>query len=241
MEQGFWSIYDSMTLVGLTGIQIGGKAADGIATVVGADGTVTVCGHSLGSAIATYLSYDVAKLSERGRAPVCSLRRAPAITPGRQAMTRRSPTIGSSTTSSTSCPTCRSTRRRSNIRRFAAPQILQPATARAEVRFDIRCNHNLVCYCAMLDFADTKKRASAQDIEAWRCILGPPAFGLNRELTLALDKPVIALEENGAVMRNAGCWPSIRDCHRSFTADRVKPTNQMRNPPTAPTKTKRLA
>jgi len=72
-------------------------------------------------------------------------------------------------------------------------QILLPSTAHAEVKFDIRCNHNLVCYCAMLDFADTKKRASAQDVEAWRCILGPPAFGLNRELTLALEKPVIAL------------------------------------------------
>src|SRR5271165_7471178 len=72
-------------------------------------------------------------------------------------------------------------------------RILLPSTAQAEVKFDIRCNHNLICYCAMLDFADTKKRASAQDIEAWRCILGPPAFGLNRELTLALEKPVIAL------------------------------------------------
>ena len=62
VEMGFFSIYDSMTLVGLTGLQIGAKAADGIATVVGAAGTVTVCGHSLGSAIATYLSFDVAKL-----------------------------------------------------------------------------------------------------------------------------------------------------------------------------------
>jgi hypothetical protein len=45
----------------------------------------------------------------------------------------------------------------------------------------------------MIDYADTKKRASAEDAEAWRCFLGPPAFGLNRELTLALEKPVIAL------------------------------------------------
>jgi hypothetical protein len=47
----------------------------------------------------------------------------------------------------------------------------------------------------MIDFADTKRRASAQDIEAWRCILGPPAFGLNRDLTLALAKAVNALDD----------------------------------------------
>ncbi len=62
VEMGFFGIYDSMTLVGLTGIQVGTKAADGIATVVGAAGTAAVCGHSLGSAIATYLSFDVARL-----------------------------------------------------------------------------------------------------------------------------------------------------------------------------------
>ncbi len=33
VEQGFWSIYETMTLVGLTGLQIGDKAADGIAAV----------------------------------------------------------------------------------------------------------------------------------------------------------------------------------------------------------------
>ena len=69
VEQGFWSVYDSMTLVGLDGAQIGAKAADGIASVVG-QATVTICGHSLGSAVATYLSFDVAKLMG-ARASAC--------------------------------------------------------------------------------------------------------------------------------------------------------------------------
>ena len=73
-------------------------------------------------------------------------------------------------------------------------QILQPSTAQAEVQFDIRCNHNVIWYCAMIDYADTKTRASARDAEAWRCILGPPDFGLNRELTLALAKVVSAAD-----------------------------------------------
>jgi ferritin-like metal-binding protein YciE len=61
VENGFWSIYASMTLVGLDGKAIGTKAADGIAEAVG-EATVTICGHSLGAAIASYLSFDVAKL-----------------------------------------------------------------------------------------------------------------------------------------------------------------------------------
>jgi hypothetical protein len=62
------------------------------------------------------------------------------------------------------------------------------------VRFDISCNHNLVCYCAMHDYADTKARQDAQDAAAWSCILGPPSSGLNRDLTLALATAVNALD-----------------------------------------------
>ena len=117
VEQGFWGIYASMTLVGLDGVPIGAKAADGIAEVVVGGATVTVCGHSLGSAIATYLSFDVAKLLGN-RASACLF-------------ASRSRTIGLSTTSSTSSPTCRSTRRRrSSIRRFRAPRFCSPRPRR---------------------------------------------------------------------------------------------------------------
>ncbi len=194
VEQGFFSIYDSMTLVGLTGIQIGTKAADGIATVVGAAGTATVCGHSLGAAIASYLSFDVAKLI--GNQTSACLFASP-----------RTGDLAWAAAYAAQVSTYRLTNYLLDVVPyvpFNAPPALQystlpgalilpPSTAQADVKFDIRCNHNLICYCAMIDYADTKKRASAQDVEAWRCILGPPAFGLNRELTLALEEPVIAL------------------------------------------------
>ena len=193
VENGFWSIYASMTLVDLAGKAIGLKAADGIAQVVG-EGTVAVCGHSLGSAIATYLSFDVAKL----------------IAPRASACLFASPRTGDLEWTTAYAVVVASYRLTNYLLDvvpyvpFNAPPafqystlpgalILLPSTAQAEVKFDIRCNHNLICYCAMIDYAGTKKRASAQDAEAWRCILGPPAFGLNRELTLALEKPVIAL------------------------------------------------
>jgi triacylglycerol lipase len=193
VENGFYSIYASMTLVGLTGVQVRAKAAEGIAEVVG-EGTVTVCGHSLGSAIATYLSFDVAKLIG-ARASACLF---------------ASPRTGDLAWTAAYAAVV-SNYRLTNYLLDVVPyvplnappafqystlpgaQILLPSTAQAEVKFDIRCNHNLICYCAMIDYADTKKRASAEDAEAWRCILGQPAFGLNRELTLALEQPVIAL------------------------------------------------
>jgi hypothetical protein len=193
VEQGFFSIYESMTLVGLTGIQIGAKAVDGLADVVN-QGTVTVCGHSLGSALATYLSFDVAgKLKERASACLFA-----------------SPRAGDHIFAAAYAAAV-SNYRLMNYLLDVVPyapidappafqystlpgvQILLPSMAQAEIKFDIRCNHNLICYCAMIDYSDTKKRASAEDSEAWRCILGPPAFGLNRELTLALERPVVAL------------------------------------------------
>jgi hypothetical protein len=35
------------------------------------------------------------------------------------------------------------------------PKVIQPATAQADIRFDIGCNHHIVCYLAMLDYAQT--------------------------------------------------------------------------------------
>ena len=192
VEQGFWGIYDSMTLVGLTGIQIGTKAADGIAQVVGA-GAVTICGHSLGSALATYLSFDVAKLLG-ARANACLF---------------ASPRTGDQAWAAAYAATVAAYRLTNYVLDvvpyvpFDAPPIqystlggatiLRPSTAQADIRFDLSCNHNLICYCAMIDYVDTKKRFNAEDAAAWRCIIGPPAFSLNSRLTRALEPAVIAL------------------------------------------------
>ena len=54
---GFYSIYNSMMLVRGTSRML---AAEGIAEAVG-DAPVTVVGHSLGAALATYLTYDLAR------------------------------------------------------------------------------------------------------------------------------------------------------------------------------------
>ncbi len=61
------------------------------------------------------------------------------------------------------------------------------------MRFDIACNHNLICYCAMIDYVTTRKRFDAEDAAAWRCIIGAPAFSLNAQLTRALATAINAL------------------------------------------------
>jgi hypothetical protein len=186
VEQGFSDIYRSMTLVGLDGKPIGTEAADGIAKMVGA-GKVTVAGHSLGSALATYLSFDVVGLLG-DKASACLF---------------ASPRPGDRTLAAAYDARVKTYRLVNYVLDvvpyvpFDAPpgiqystlpraEILAPATAEAEVRFDIRCNHNLICYCAMLDFADTKARQDPLDAAAWACVVGPPTLSLNRELTLAL-------------------------------------------------------
>ncbi len=199
VEKGFWSVYASMTLVGLDGDEIGAGAAHAIATVVD-QATVTVCGHSLGSALATYLSFDVAKLMGN-RASACLF------------ASPRSGDLAWAAAYGAAVSTYRLINYVLDVVPYvpfdALPpfqystlpgaQILQPLTAQAEVRFDISCNHNLVCYCAMLDYADTKARQDAQDAAAWSCIVGPPAPDLNRDLTLALATAVNAL--GGAAAR----------------------------------------
>jgi triacylglycerol lipase len=198
VEQGFWSVYDSMTLVGLDGVQVGANAAAGVASVVAGEATVTICGHSLGSAVATYLSFDVAKLMG-ARASACLF------------ASPRTGDLAWTAAYAATVSTCRlmnyvldvvpyvplDAPPRFQYSTLPSAEIIQPSAAQAEVRFDVVCDHNVICYCAMIDYADTKARASAQDAASWRCIIGPPAFSLNRELTLALATAADALGSAG--------------------------------------------
>jgi hypothetical protein len=60
VEQGFWTLYASMQLIGPTGAALG-ALAPAITNAAGSTGMVTVVGHSFGPALATYLTLDLAR------------------------------------------------------------------------------------------------------------------------------------------------------------------------------------
>lgn len=59
VEAGFWGVYQSMRYYHAVGA-VAVPLADGIGAAIGT-GTVKVIGHSLGSALATYLAFDLAR------------------------------------------------------------------------------------------------------------------------------------------------------------------------------------
>ena len=60
VEHGFFGLYETLKLYDLHGQVIGTNAVDGVLKVIGG-GRVVVTGHSLGSAVATFFSLDLAK------------------------------------------------------------------------------------------------------------------------------------------------------------------------------------
>jgi len=172
VEQGFWGIYQTMSLADpASGVTTHQNAAEGVAAAVG-PGTVVVAGHSLGSALATYFADD---LAERigARASAC-LFASPRTGDAAWAnlfdsevksyqlynysldLVTHVPSLGYAT--------------------LPKVTVIQPDTAQAGIRLDIWCNHHVICYCAMIDYAKTMAASTTgQDASCKACILGPAA------------------------------------------------------------------
>jgi hypothetical protein len=173
VESGFWGVYASLQLVDPHGAALG-ALAPAVVRLAGAAGPVKVVGHSLGSALGTYLTLDLARAGLGTRASAC-LFASPH--PGDQAFAalfdrtiedyrlfnyildivpRVPPGFGYA-------PLPRRT-------------VIRPSTAEAAIRFDIGCNHHVICYCAMLDYEETDKATTpvpAGEVDSKACILGP--------------------------------------------------------------------
>lgn len=63
---------------------------------------------------------------------------------------------------------------------FSAMQAVE-VTAEASIRFSVFCNHHVVCYCPMLDYAanmtDPDVLVTADDKACAACVLGPETGG----------------------------------------------------------------
>ncbi len=69
--------------------------------------------------------------------------------------------------------------------------VIQPATAEANIRVTIECNHHVICYCAMLDYEGTMRATTPVpqgEADSATCILGPEtgAPSLAKQLVSAI-------------------------------------------------------
>ena len=188
VEKGFWDIYESMDLISLDGKVINDDAAKGIAAMVGGTGRVVVAGHSLGAALATYLSLETAKL----------------LGPRLSACLFASPRTGDAAWAALYDKTVSDYRLFNYVldvvpyvpfdlppdiqySTLSKATVIQPSTAQADVRLDLSCDHHLICYCAMLDYADTKASPMRPiDQQSWACVIGPTQISVNAEVAKAL-------------------------------------------------------
>jgi triacylglycerol lipase len=149
VESGFWEIYESLTYRGV-GAAAGVKAAQGLAATVGAAGQLIVLGHSLGSPLATYLTFDL----------------APALGARVQACLFASPRPGNAEFVK-AFDAAVATYHLWNYELDVVPRVpLGPdytdlpkahwigiEAAQARIAFTLAAHHHILCYAAMLDYA----------------------------------------------------------------------------------------
>ncbi|QBB70139.1 lipase family protein [Pseudolysobacter antarcticus] len=168
VEQGFYSIYESMQYLS-TKV----TAAQGIASALPDGSTITVVGHSLGAAIGTYLMEDLARIGNGKFTVFGSLFASPR--PGDADYAKAVDTLVGTANYMVY-----------NYSRDIVPHIpltvpllfgfqalpsstwITSSTAQAQIKFDIFCNHHAYCYAAMLDFTTTR----GVNLASIPCVLG---------------------------------------------------------------------
>lgn len=192
VEHGFFGIYATMQLADLQGRKTDDRAAAGVARLVGPKGKVMITAHSLGSALATYFAQDLAELiGERASACLFASPRT-----GDQAWAdlvdrtvKEYAVFNYVIDAVTHVPT--------GLGYVTLPRAsrLEPETAQAGIRVGLGCNHHVICYCAMLDFARTMPHArDARDADCAKCIRGDSdadkqgAIDVQRVFALLIDE-----------------------------------------------------
>jgi triacylglycerol lipase len=173
VEDGFWGVYASMTLVAPGGAALG-TLAPAIGKLAAAAPQVVVLGHSLGAALATYLTLDLVRGDLGARVSACLFASPqtgdqPFVTLFDQSVAdyRLFDYILDIVPRVPTGPIYQPLPRRT---------VIQPAGAEAAVRVDIGCNHHVICYCAMLDYEATMAALTPVPVEEqsdFICILGP--------------------------------------------------------------------
>jgi triacylglycerol lipase len=173
VEHGFWTLYASMQLISPEGAPLG-TLAPAVAAAAGTAGMVTIVGHSLGAALATYLTLDLARGGLDRRVSAC-LFASPQT--GNQAFVQLfDQTITDYGLFNYLLDIVPRVPPGPDYSPLPRSTVIEPATAEAKIRFDIGCNHHVICYCAMLNYEETIKATTpvpAGEEDSATCILGP--------------------------------------------------------------------
>jgi triacylglycerol lipase len=188
VEQGFDSIYRTMRYRAYAGGEFTGEwkpIAQGIAEEI-PDGKVTVVGHSLGSALATYLALELVvsqKMADRATTCMFASPR-PGDTPFVDFFDQHLANYTLYNYSRDAVPMVPLLFGYSSLPRAIK---ITPDTAQADIRYDpllpidinnLACQHHVVCYAAMLDYhAADWGSLPAIDQDCARCIIGPKNLG----------------------------------------------------------------
>jgi hypothetical protein len=175
VECGFYGVYDTMAFIPAAGPAVKGQTAwKGIKDVVG-KGELIVTGHSLGAALATYLTYDLAKLGGMGASLFGCFFASPR--PGDfdfvQAFDAAVAQYVAYDYVQDVVPDLPPGL--FGYRRLPKVYELTAENAEAAINNDVASNHHLLCYCAMLSYAATPdwKKLLLADQDDPRSILGP--------------------------------------------------------------------
>ncbi len=172
VEQGFWNIYLGMTLITPAGASLGALAP----AIIGAIGTstLTVIGHSLGAALSTYLALDLARGLPAGRLTACLF--ASPHTGDQAFVDLFDRTVVDYRLFNYLLDVVPRVPLGLGDQPLPRRTVITPTTAEANIRFDIGCNHHVVCYTAMLDYEGTENAITpvpAGEEGSAACILGP--------------------------------------------------------------------
>jgi hypothetical protein len=211
VEKGFMDLYATLKLYDLGGSAVGADMVDGILQIAPA-GPIVVTGHSLGAAIATYLSLALATAA-----------------PGRvQAALFDSPRTGNKAFADHFAAMV-ADYTLYNYGLDVVPRVpftlpppldyvtlpnaivFGPHQSEADVHVDIGCNHYILDYIAMLDYPyaqslavdDTLSDAATRS----HCILGLRSWGLNEGFAEMLEFLVDQLDGQTAVKAFAKRFP----------------------------------
>jgi triacylglycerol lipase len=170
VERGFFGIYRSMQYRPIGGDIL--PAARGISNAVG-QGSLIVLGHSLGSALATYLTFDLAhpaKLAARVQACLFASPR-PGDAGFAKAFDERVQTYALWNYELDVVPRVP---RGPDYTDLPKVSWIGIEAAQARIRFDLACHHHILCYAAMLDYGLLDwLTLPAADRQCAACIKGP--------------------------------------------------------------------